>query len=159
MRRQNQMKITLDTNVVDKTELIRRAEELGIDLIVTTVTETELSNSDIGFNSTIGRTPETFVLGESRLGVGMLASDDERDTFEFTLNTISNGSFPPQGKRENLSPGQKRQLQDAMVFATHFRERRDIFVTDDARGFINDGRRKYLGGKYNTKDNEIGRTL
>jgi hypothetical protein len=124
---------------------------LGIDLKVTTVTETELSNSGIGISSTIGRTPESFVLGESRLDVGALASDDDRDTFEDTLNTISNGSFPPQGERENLSAGQKRQLRDAMVFTTHVRERRDIFVTDDARGFINDGRREYLEGRYNTK--------
>ena len=72
-------------------------------------------------------------------------------TFEDTLNAISNGSFPPQGKREKLSPGQKRQLRDAMVFVTHVRERHDIFVTDDASGFINDGRRKYLEGRSNTK--------
>jgi hypothetical protein len=144
------MRITLDTNAVDKPDLIQKATQMGLDLVVVTVTEMELQNSGIGIDGSIGRTPEIFVLDESRLDVGALASDEDCERFEDVLSAISNGSFPSIGQRENVSGGQRRQLRDAMVFASHVRDTRDIFVTDDARGFINDGRRAHLQRKYQT---------
>jgi len=38
-----------------------------------------------------------------------------------------------------------------MAFAFHVREEWDILVTDDGRGFLNDGRRDYLEHTYKTK--------
>lgn len=145
------MRITLDTNAVDKSDLIQKATHIGLDLVVVTVTEMELQNSSIVIDGSIGRTPEIFVLDQSRLDVGALASDEDCERFEDILRVISNNSFPPVGKRENLSRGQQRQLRDAMAFTSHVRDRRDIFVTDDAKGFINEGRRSYLEQKYHTK--------
>lgn len=46
--------------------------------------------------------------------------------------------------RDNLSKGRRRQLRDALILGAHIREGRDIFVTNDERAFIRDGRREKL---------------
>ena len=145
------MKITLDANTLDKFDLIRKAQQNGLDLVVTTVTERELAGYNTNISSGMGKIPEVLVLNESPLGVAALGSNDDRDTIEELLRIISNGSFPAKGSRESLSPGQQRQLRDAMAFASHVRERRDIFVTDDEKGFIRHGRRSCLEGTYSTR--------
>jgi hypothetical protein len=66
------------------------------------------------------------------------------NTFERLLRIVSNGSFPARERRSTLSPGERRQLRDAMILSTHIREGRDIFVTNDAKGFIQGGRRELL---------------
>ena len=38
--------------------------------------------------------PEFWVMGESPMGVAVLARETERDLFEATLVAITNGSFP-----------------------------------------------------------------
>lgn len=38
-----------------------------------------------------------------------------------------------------------------MVLAAHLREGRDIFVTDDAKGFIKNGRREALEREFSTR--------
>lgn len=66
------------------------------------------------------------------------------DPFEAVLKVISNGSFPPPRKRGALSAGQRRQFRDAMHLALHVQYGRDLFVTRDAKAFINSGRRGVL---------------
>ncbi len=63
---------------------------------------------------------------------------------EKILDVISNKSFPVPAKRDNLSKGQRRQLRDAMILLAHIRNKRDIFVSNDDKAFIRDGRRERL---------------
>jgi hypothetical protein len=145
------MKITLDANVIDtdKSELIEKAQRLMFDVALTSVTERERQRPDLIENIRI--ISEMLVTDEGPLNVGALGSDDDAKIFEDLLRTISNGSFPPKGKRNQLTLGEKRQLRDAIAFTSHVRDVRDIFVTDDRKGFINDGRREYLEATYRTK--------
>jgi hypothetical protein len=85
---------------------------------------------------------EMAVLGEWRLGEAVLGGDESQPMLEIILRVIGGGSFPPQ--RENLTRGERRQLRDAMILEAHYRDRRDVLVTEDAKAFINDGRREAL---------------
>lgn len=141
--------VTLDTNTVDDAELVEAARLAGFDVVQTTVTDRELESS--GVQSALaegGRLYEPFVLGESRLGFAALGSDSVANTFERLLRIVSNGSFPARDRRSNLSLGERRQLRDAMILATHIREGRSIFVTNDAKGFIHGGRRELLEAEF-----------
>lgn len=84
---------------------------------------------------------EVLHLDETPLDVGVLADDAPPSTFEI-LDVVSNGSYP-RG-REALTRGQRRQLRDAMALQAHTRVSRDVFVSDDVKAFVNDGRRERL---------------
>jgi hypothetical protein len=85
---------------------------------------------------------ETWTLGESGLGEAALGDEDAPVKFEEILRIIGSGGFPT--KRELLTARQRRQVRDAMVLATHTRERRDVLVSDDVKHFIGHGRRDAL---------------
>ena len=139
------MTVTLDTNTVDDACLIEAARLAGFAVVQTTVTDRELESSGVHSALAAGeRLHEPFVLGESRLGFAVLESESGATTFEELLFVISNGSFPARGRRSSLSPGERRQLRDAMILSTHIREGRNIFVTNDVKGFIQAGRRELL---------------
>lgn len=137
--------VTVDTNTVDNRSVVKAAQRAGFEIVRTTITDRELEASGIQM-ALPEHQPlyEPLVLGESRLGFATLGSQEVADTFERLLQIISNGSFPAKDRRSNLSSGEKRQLRDAMILATHIRERRQIFVTNDAKGFIEGGRRECL---------------
>jgi len=145
------MKITVDANILDsdKSKLVEKARRLGFDITLVTVTERERQLSDL--TQDIESIPEDFVLDEGPLNVGALGSDDDAKIFEDLLRVISNGAFPAKDKRSNLSPGEKRQLRDAIAFTSHVRDGRKIFVTDDQKGFISCGRGDYLESTYCTR--------
>lgn len=144
--------VTLDTNLVDDEGLAAAARTAGFDIVHTTVTDRELDGSGIApVADRKAEIVETLVLGESVIGASMLGSDSDATTFEFLLKVISNGAFPAMGKRENLSAGQRRQMRDAMIFCTHIREKRCVFVTNDKKGFIDGGRRDLLQGQFGTR--------
>lgn len=67
------------------------------------------------------------------------------------MGIISDKGSPKQGQRDALTSGQRRQLRDAMIFCAHVRERREIFVTNDANAFIDEGRREKLERQFNTR--------
>jgi len=97
----------------------------------------------------LGEIYETGVYGQSRYGRAIYGSKETQANREEILQIISSGSFPQDC--QNLSNGHHRQLRDAMIFHAHVREGRDIFVTNDIRGFVNDGRREKLQERFNTK--------
>jgi hypothetical protein len=154
--------VTLDTNVLDREEIAALQRDLdrpcefaavsvsvrergNVDLDLVVVPETAVwdeSRWDEAVWS--GPFPELLVIDESPLGRGVLADDQAADLFEATLQIISNGSFPSTERRNTLSAGSRRQLRDAMVFEAHVRRRRHVLVTNDVRGFVNDGRREAL---------------
>jgi hypothetical protein len=81
----------------------------------------------------------------------VFAGESEEDCFETVLRIISNGSFPKPNAREDLTQGERTQLRDAMIFCTHVREGRDIFVTLDTKAFLRDGRKERLESLYKTR--------
>jgi hypothetical protein len=155
--------VTVDTNIdpADRTQMGDACREGGVDaeLVHTSVTDRERnapvtrqvvyetgvydeSRYDLALFAadSVG---ETLVLDESPLGVGVLGGDDSQSRMDEILRILSHGSFPPVGKRENLSAGARRQLRDAMILEAHCREGRDVFVTNDG-DFIEHGRRDAL---------------
>lgn len=118
-----------------------------IEVAAVSVSGRELEKSDIKILT--AQIPETAVSSESRWNEGVFASDD--DPLEDVLSIISNGSFPGPAARNKLTDGQRRQLRDAMIFAAHVREERDIFVTNDSRAFLKESRKEKLEKKYNTR--------
>jgi hypothetical protein len=160
------LRITLDTNVVDPAGLsMIEAACAGYDVDVkfTTVTQREqegtpfapgpggIVETGIWDESRWGHfvwgdnaIPETLVLDESRVGKAVIGRDDAPTVLEAILAVISDGQFPPLGKRDTLTKGQRRQLRDAMILEAHVREERDVFVTNDERDFIRGGKRERL---------------
>jgi hypothetical protein len=134
------LKVTLDTNTFPLEQALAALRGKDADVAVTTVTTRELRGSDWENEAlTLTQLPEVWVMGEGPLGVAALGDESMRDCFEAALKAISNGSFPRPGQRENLTDAERRQMRDAITFCTHLREGRDIFVTDDKKGFGTDG--------------------
>jgi len=144
--------VTVDTNTVDDPRVVEAARQAGFDIVRTTVTDRELESSGIQM-ALPEHQPlyEPLVLGESRLGFAVQGSEAVADTFERLLQIISNGSFPAKDRRSSLLPGERRQLHDAMILSTHIREGRQMFVTNDTKGFIQGGRRERLQREFGTR--------
>lgn len=145
-------KITLDTNILPADDLRSALEPRGFNFAVVSVTERELGGSDLRVElQHLRAVEEPFVWGEGVWGKGLWGGKDDANRFERLLQVIGNYSFPPPGKREDLSAGQRRQLRDAMILTAHIRDGRDVFVTNDARAFINDGRRQKLVAEFGVR--------
>lgn len=155
------LRITVDTNVLDADKIARIREAVdGLDVEIKTtsvtlredrrtapsappssepVAETGVYDESLYDSGAIyggGVIHETWVLGESPLGSAVLGDDDGAVRFEAILHVIGTASFPKLGLRDAMTPGQKRQLRDAMILDAHARERRDVLVSDDRKGFI-----------------------
>ena len=142
-------RITLDTNVLPGEEITCLCRGLDVKIARVSVSDRELEGSSIVVDGCIERVAETFVIGESPIGVGAIGSDDSPVVFELVLDIISNGSFPKD--RSNLTSGQLRQLRDAMIFSDHVQSGCDIFVSDDRRAFLKHGRRERLETEFGTR--------
>ncbi len=146
------MKVTLDTNVLPADDLIASVLPGLFEFSIVSVTDRETKGSkDLIARADISSIPETMVLGESCLGLAVLADSTDASCLEFCLKIISDGSFPPPDKRDKLTSGRLRQLRDAMIFCTHVREHRAIFVTNDISGFIKGDRRIKLEKEFHTR--------
>jgi len=150
------LKLTIDTNVRNRENLDRISEavrRLDVEIAATTVTireqglqqtdEAVVCETGIWGESRWGESvwgpnpavPETFVLDESRLGNAALGGAESRSRFQAILDVATNGSFPPPGKRNELSEPQRRQLRDAMILQAHARDKRDILISNDVTFF------------------------
>ena len=135
--------VTIDTNVLPAQDLIELAAERGFDVAVVSVTEREVGSRNIRLQvNGLGKLLELGIVDESEMDNFVVGSTD--DYLEYILQIISSGSFPKSGFRGQLTDSQHRQLRDAMILEAHAREKRDIFVTNDKKGFINNGRRDEL---------------
>jgi hypothetical protein len=153
----------MDTDTIDHRGRIEEAcEGFDVELAHTTVTDRETEGTSratseasiletgVYDESRYGKAVygvsvrESATLGEWRLGEAGLGSDESPATLEGILRVIGAGSFPKPGNREALTTGQRHQLRDAMALEAHTREARDIFVTNDAKGFVRHGRREAL---------------
>lgn len=137
--------VTIDTNVLPADDLIERAKQKDWDVASTSVTEREMGSGDARLSVPgLGHVMETAVFDESPFGISVLGSEEDGKCFESTLQIIFNGSFPKPGHRNCLSDGQKRQLRDAIILCAHARDKREVFVSDDRKAFVDDGRRDAL---------------
>ncbi len=136
------LKITLDTNTIRPEHVSPAIKKLrgGVDVATTTTVAREIGSVYDPWLHQLQIVPELWVMGESPMGVAALARGEaERELFEALLTAITNGSFPPRESRSTLTQGQRNQLRDAMIFCTHVREGRDIFVTNDVKAFGSEG--------------------
>ena len=127
--------ITLDTNTLPLEQALRALGPVPADVKITSVTAREVGSKWEPELSQLEVLAETWVMGESQLGIAVLGSETDTDLYEKTLAAISNGSFPEGEARSQLTDPQRRQMRDAMIFCAHVREKRDIFVTDDVKAF------------------------
>lgn len=156
------MRVTVDTNNLAPSEFDRladTAEGLTVEFAHVSVSDREMDGfrpriaaaeileTAVWDESTWGEAVwggsgteilEVWVLGESQLGRAVLGDQSDADRLERLLSLVSRGTFPASGSRDDLSNGHRRQLRDAMILAAHIREARDIFVTNDRKGFIGD---------------------
>lgn len=144
--------VTLDTNVSPPETVTALVPAPGFDFVVVSVTDRETAGTSfqVRFNH-VGRVAETAVYGESTWGNAVWGGEDDSGCLEAALGIISDKGSPKQGQRDALTSGQRRQLRDAMIFCAHVRERREIFVTNDANAFIDEGRREKLERQFNTR--------
>ena len=148
----DKLRATLDTNIAPLEGLDTRAAAVGIVTAVVTVTDRELESHSHGASlPPVERLIETAVWDESPWDSSVFAGEPEADCFETVLGIISNGSFPKPNAREGLTPGERTQLRDAMIFCTHVREGREIFVTLDTKAFVRGGRKERLESLYQTR--------
>jgi hypothetical protein len=166
------LRVTLDTSAVNQEELaLISCAGRDVEIEHTTVTDREQEGTSFAASpaavmetlvwgespwgqSVWGdrRTPETLVLDESRLGGAVLGSDDAPALLEAILDIINgNRRFPPPGERGTLTKKQRGRFRDAMILEAHTRERRDVFITNDRKDFIRDGRREKLEALCSTR--------
>jgi hypothetical protein len=156
--------VTLDTNCADEMELIALMRQRGAHVALVNTTDLEARGSSFEVKlEALERVPEPGLWGEGGWGTSMWGGgpsveyrDEAGDAccsnpFEATLAVVSNHSFPPSGQRSHLTPGQGRQLRDAMIFCAHVQHSRDLFVSRDIRAFVNEGRRERLESMFDTR--------
>lgn len=143
------VRVTLDTNALPAETLIRDAGE-GFDFAAVSVTAREVAGTSFEVHlEQLNTIRETGVFDESTWDNAVWAADD--DPLERLLTVISGGSFPNPASRGSLTPGERRQLRDAMILSAHLRESRQIFVTDDRTAFIDNERREALQAEFSTQ--------
>jgi hypothetical protein len=142
-------KVTIDTNVFPINDIVNICKRHGFEYTVVSVTNRELENTDFEEElKSVPKLKEVGVWGESKWGECVWGGDEISDKLDKTIDIISNKSMPK--KRDNLTDGQKRILRDAMIFEAHIRNDGNIFITNDKKAFINDGRRKKLEKEFGT---------
>ncbi len=143
--------VTFDTTVDPDGQVVHLARAMGLNLAVVSVTNREAEGSSFEVTlKSLDAIPETGVWDESRWddSVGGEAEVDGK-RLEQILAIITSGSFPTE--REGLTKNQQHQLRDAMIFETHVRKSRDLFVTDDKKAFVNHGRRQLFEREFQTR--------
>lgn len=139
--------VTLDTSVVDDLELRNSIKAAAYSEAVVTVTVRELKSPKFRqYIESTERLNEAAVWGESPWGSkwGGQVCGPERLSLKDIIRIITNGS---SFDFTSMSEGQLHQLRDALIIQAHSLEKRDFFVTNDKRGFINNGRREKFGQK------------
>lgn len=144
--------VTLDTNISPPESVTGSVPADAVEFAVVSVTERETGGTTYQVKlDGLARVVETAVYGESRYGRAVYGSEDDTDCLERVLQVISHGAFPRSGDRDSLTRGQTHQLRDAMIFCAHIRAGRQVFVTNDKKGFIDEGRREELEHKFRTR--------
>jgi len=144
--------VTLDTNVFPAEPLIARAQRLGMAVAAVTVSHREVQGSSLEEEvCALESVFETAVWDESKWDQATWGTPADNERLERVLALLSNRSFPPPERRDQLFDGQRRQLRDAMILCAHLRANREILVSNDRRAFINYGRRQAIEAEFGTR--------
>lgn len=136
-------KVTFDTNAKPTDPVVEATIAAGCYVTYASVSLREAGDTDFEVElKKYDRVPELAVWDESDWDEARWADEPSSERLENILNVISNGSFPKT--RTHLTEGQLRQLRDAMILEAHCAAEHDIFVTSDAKGFVNDSHREKL---------------
>lgn len=151
------LRLTIDTNLIDDSELFAAAMRSGADVAAVTVSRREAEGTSFKAHLTrLGSVPEPMVWGEGAWGEGLWGGGPDAvyrlengsivngNPLEAILAVISNSSFPKPGFRDPLTSGQRRQLRDAMILCAHVQHGRDVFVSLDNKAYFREGRRARL---------------
>ncbi|HVP28054.1 MAG TPA: hypothetical protein VMW35_02705 [Myxococcota bacterium] len=142
--------VTLDTNLYNHRSLVERAVARSLSVAFTSVSDRELANAYQPVPAPRD-VLETGVFGESEWGRAVWASDSDGEVLEQVLRVVSSGSVPRNCEPGELPAGLRNHLRDAIALCAHFRERRDIFVSDDTKAFVSHGRREILEALLGTR--------
>ncbi len=144
-------RITLDTNVLPADDLLRSVPEGTCEFAVISVTEDETAGTGIAISlRSLERVPELLGYGQGPYGAHAYGGVPDKECCKTALTIISNGALSDPFNHATLTDGERRQQRDAVIMCTHVRDQRDIFVTNDVRGFIRGGRREQLQAAFRT---------
>lgn len=142
--------VTLDTNILPAADLVVLARAAGHECAVASPTRRESYAMSLEAESrALPYVRELMVWGTSAFGDAVFAPARRSPALLEILRVVSNGSFPQDW--EGLTPGQRRQLDDALILEAHVRAERDIFVSNDERAFVRHGRREVLEQELTTR--------
>jgi hypothetical protein len=130
--------VTFDSTAEPDDQLVRRAVDAGWDVAFASVSvrEAEGKSFDVSLVAELG------IWDESSWDDARWADEASSERLERILAIVSNGSFPKN--RSQLTDGQLHQLRDAMILEAHFAAQREVFVSNDLRAFLKQGRREQL---------------
>jgi hypothetical protein len=137
--------VTFDSTAKPDDRLIVKAIDAGWDVAFASVSVREAD----GTNFDVSLVPELGVWNESSWDDARWADEPSSERLERILAIVSNGSFPKNPSR--LTDGQAHQLRDAMILEAHVAAQRQVFVTDDRKAFIKQGRREQLEALLQTR--------
>lgn len=140
--------VTFDTNIVGDNALIDKARGAGYAVAYASPTLTETVTTE--FESKVrehARIPAVGEWNESLWNEERWGDETSGPLLAKIETIIANGPIPPTG----LTPGQVRQRRDARILEAHAAAGRDVFVTNDSRGYISHGRREKLEGLLGTR--------
>jgi hypothetical protein len=93
--------------------------------------------------------PELGIFDEGQFGEARFAGQPSSERLENILAIVSNRGFPTNGCQ--LTKGERHQLRDALILEAHSAAGRKIFVTNDSKAFITNGRRERLEALLGTR--------
>jgi hypothetical protein len=137
--------VTFDSTAKPNDPLVLKAVDGGWDVAFASVSVREAD----GTNFDVSLVPELGVWDESSWDDSRWADESSSDRLESILAVVSNSSFPKN--RRQLTKGQSHQLRDAMILEAHVAAQREVFVTNDFRAFIKQGRREKLEALLQTR--------
>jgi hypothetical protein len=137
--------VTFDSTAKPDDPLVLKALDAGWDVAFARVSVREAD----GTNFDVSLVPELGVWDESPWDAARWADESSSGRLESILAVVSNSSFPKN--RGQFTEGQFHQLRDAMILEAHVAAQREVFVTDDRRAFIKQGRREHLQALLQTR--------
>jgi hypothetical protein len=151
------LRVTLDTNVLDQRTLPAieaAAKDLPVELAAVTVSDREQRFFEHSRAVPPRHVPESAIWNESGWNTSVWGTPHDGEVLRDVLTVMSSSNRTLTTKPPDaMSDGERRLFRDVMIFQAHVRDRRDILVTNDRRGFIGkDGViRATLEGRYATR--------
>jgi len=132
----------LDTNTLPPDEWLGPVDRAPFEFAVVSVTAVEMSGTSYSVHlAPLEQIEKLVPYGVGPYGVGPYGGTIDKDCLRRALSIITAGAFTDPDRVTGLTTGELRQRRDAEIICVHAREKREIFVTRDEKGFIREGRR------------------